>query len=57
MDLTIEQVARELQVSKTLVYRLARTKKIRAYKIGLQGRTSNWRIPETAVEDYRHSAK
>lgn len=53
MDLTIDQVAGELQVSKTLVYRLVRTGRLEAYKIGMRGRTSDWRIPETSLGTYR----
>lgn len=53
-DLTVKQAAAELQQSPALIYRLLQTKRLRGYKIGLEGTTSPWRVPMTAIEEYRN---
>ncbi|MGP9781835.1 helix-turn-helix domain-containing protein [Glutamicibacter sp. AOP12-B1-11] len=55
-DLTIKEAAGELSVSQELVRQLANRGRLRgAYKSGLGGRTSLWRIPAKALELYRSS--
>lgn len=45
--LTIEGLSDRLMVSETIAYRLLRTGKIKAFKVG-----SLWRIPVSAVDAY-----
>ena len=53
-DLTVEQTAAELQQSPTMVRKLANRGKFPgAYKTGMGGRTSPWRIPYSALDRFR----
>jgi len=53
-DLTVEQTAEELQQSPTMIRKLANRGKLPgAYKTGLGGRTSPWRIPPSALDRFR----
>lgn len=53
MDLTISQVAEQLQVSEETVRKDTRSKKLPARKIGKGGRSSSWRITPEALDEYR----
>ena len=57
MDLTIKQTCEELQQSRTTVGYLLRTGRLAGYKIGTQGRSSSWRIPEDAIRAYRERSR
>lgn len=55
-DLTVKQAAEQLNVNPETVRQLADRGKLRgAYKGGLGGRTSPWRIPVRALDLYRSS--
>ncbi len=47
--LTLDQVAEELQVSRSQVYALVRDKSLAAMKIGGRGQ---WRVERSRLEDY-----
>lgn len=53
--ITIEELCERLMISETTAYKLLRSKKIAAFKIGC-----NWKIPNSSVKAYiqqeiRHS--
>ncbi|MBF6671537.1 helix-turn-helix domain-containing protein [Glutamicibacter sp. FBE19] len=53
-DMTVEQAAEELQQSPTMIRKLANRGKFPgAYKSGMGGRTSPWRIPHSALDRFR----
>ena len=55
-DLSVEETSAELNQSEAMVRKLANRGKFPgAYKAGLGGRTSPWRIPTRALELYRRS--
>lgn len=47
--LTIDEVAAELNISKSQAYALVRDRELRALKIGRRG---SWRIERAVLEDY-----
>lgn len=55
-DLSVPDVAEQLNLHPSTVYALLRSGHFPgAYHTGRGGRTSPWRIPQTAVEQYRAS--
>ena len=53
-DLSVREAADQLNVNEETVRQLACRGKLRgAYKGGLGGRTSPWRIPPRALDQYR----
>lgn len=45
--LTIEEACEQLKIGKSGIYRLMRTKKLKAFKIG-----RNWKIPQSSINEY-----
>ena len=55
-DLTVDQAAVQMNHSHAMVRKLANRGKLPgAYKAGMGGKTSPWRIPAKAIEMYRKS--
>lgn len=50
-DLTVEDVATQLGVSTETVRRYLRTNELTGFRLG--GRKAGWRIPESALNDFR----
>ena len=50
-DLTVEDVATQLDVSTETVRRYLRTGELKGYRFG--GRKAGWRIPQDAIDDFR----
>lgn len=53
-DLTVTQVAEQLQHAPSTIYALLHTDAFPgAYQSGRGGKTSPWRIPQSAIDEYR----
>lgn len=50
-DLTTEEVAATLRLHRATVQRLLKSGRLRGYQIG-----RSWRVPQAALEEFRHGA-